>query len=54
MSSLPVCMHVESHRPEEPRTVVQKLSFGLQALKLYLVIVPYLIGGDRRVSKFNM
>jgi len=44
-------MHVESHRPEEPRTVVQKLSFSLQTLKLYLVIVPHLIGGDGKDVK---
>ena len=40
-------MHTESHRFEELRTAVQKLSFGLQILKLYLVIVAHLIG-DRR------
>ena len=44
--SLPVGMHTEPHRLEESRTVVQKLSFGLQTLKLYLVIVPHLIRGD--------
>ena len=44
--SLPVGMHVESHRSEELCTVVQKLSFRRQTLKLYLIVVPHLIRGD--------
>lgn len=41
-------MHTESPRFEELRTAVQKLSFSLQILKLYLVIVVHLMvtGGE--------
>ena len=44
--SLPVGMHVKSHRSEELCTVVQKLSFSRQTLKLYLIVVPHLIQSD--------
>ena len=44
-------MHVESHRFEEPHTVVQKLSFGLQTLKLNQVIVPHLLGDEGAGTK---
>jgi len=44
-------MHAESHRSEEPRTVVQKLSFGLQTLKLNLVIVLHLLGDEGEGTK---
>ena len=46
--SSPVGMHMESHRSKELCTVVQKLSFRLQTLKLYLIVVPHLIRGDGR------
>jgi len=36
-------VHVESHRPEELCTAVQKLALCLHTLKLHLVIVTHLI-----------
>ena len=50
---LPVCMHVESHRPEQFCTVVQKLPFCFQALKLHLVIVPCLGGGEEEKQQYS-
>ena len=51
--SLPVCMHIESHRPEQFCTVVQKLPFCLQALKLHLVVVPCLEGGEEEKQQYS-
>ena len=45
-------MFVESHRPETFCTVVQKLSC-LQALKLHLVIVPCLGGGEEEKQQYS-